>query len=230
MLALIAPDKKYVNDLLQKIGKEKEKSPVDTDVYKCSYKEHEFLLMITGYGKVNLGSSLRYLCQTYPVKVIFQLGTAGSIVDTNEVFSAVIPTGVLQYDVDFTCVGYSPAQVPLLNKGVYQPNPDLVECAERACQMCGVNYSTDLIATADMYVYNNNLANSIRKEYNAGAVDCESGSVGQFAYQNRIPFVCLKVISNFANNNSVRQYNLYDEEAGKTSQRIAYKFLKEYYE
>lgn len=230
MLALIAPDKKYVNDLLQKVGKEKEKCPVDTDIYKCTYKEHEFLIMVTGYGKVNLGSALCYLRQNYPVKVIFQLGTAGSINDSNDVFGAVIPSGVLQYDVDFTCVGYSPAQVPLLGEGVYQTNQDLVECAQRACEICGVNYSNDLIASADMYVYNNNLASSIRREYNAGAVDCECGSIGQFAYQNQIPFVCVKVISNFANNNSVRQYNLYDEEASKTCQRIAYKFLKEYYE
>ena len=81
-----------------------------------------------------------------------------------------------------------------------------------------------------MFVCNNNLANSIRREYNAGAVDVESGVVGQFAYQNKIPYVGVKVISNFAYNNAIRQYNLYEEEAILTSQKIAGKFIKNYYD
>ena len=54
--------------------------------------------------------------------------------------------------------------------------------------------------------------------------------VGQFAYQNKIPYVGVKVISNFAYNNAIRQYNLYEEEAILTSQKIAGKFIKNYYD
>ena len=69
-----------------------------------------------------------------------------------------------------------------------------------------------------------------RKEYSAGAVDCESGCIGEFSYINDISYACVKVVSNFANNNGIKQYNLYDEESSRSCQRIVYKFLKEFYE
>lgn len=58
----------------------------------------------------------------------------------------------------------------------------------------------------------------------------ESGAVGQFAFQNKIPYVGTKVISNFAYNNAIKQYSLYEEEAGLTAQKIANKFIKNYYD
>ena len=126
--------------------------------------------------------------------------------------------------------GYGAGQIPKLDKALYKTNDDLVSCLIRACNMCGSNYSNDIIATSDMFVSNYNLSASIKREYNAGAVDCESGSIGQFCFTNNIPYACIKVISNFANKNSVKQYNLYDEESSRIVQRITYKFLKEFYE
>ena len=39
----------------------------------------------------------------------------------------------------------------------------------------------------------------------------------------------VKVISNFANNNALRQYRLYDDESSKIGQIISYKFIKKLY-
>ena len=88
MLAITTSDSCYVNNLLQKLDNVKEKSPNKTEIYKCNYKEHTFIIMVTGYGKINQGSSLRYLCDNYPVKVILSIGTAGSITNENEIFYA----------------------------------------------------------------------------------------------------------------------------------------------
>lgn len=230
MLAIVTSDRHYVSDVLEKLNYTKETSPNKTEVYKCNYKEHEFIIMVMGYGKVNIGSSLRFICEKYPIKVLLTIGTAGSVSDTNDIFSAIIPYSTLEFDVDFMPNGYGAAIIPKLDKGLYKTNEDLTECLQRASSMCGTNYSNDLIATSDMFVTNYNLSNSIRREYNAGAVDCECGSVGEFCYINNIPYACIKVISNFANNNGIRQYNLYDDESSRISQRITYKFLKEFYE
>ena len=126
--------------------------------------------------------------------------------------------------------GYGAGQIPKLDKAIYKTDDDLVECLERSSSMSGVSYSNDLIASSDMFVTNYNLSNSIRREYSAGAVDCESGCIGEFSYINDISYACVKVVSNFANNNGIKQYNLYDEESSRSCQRIIYKFLKEFYE
>lgn len=230
MLLIIAPEEKYINNLVNKFDYTKKSSINKMNIYNCNYNNQQFLITATGYGKVNIIDTLRYLCDNYDIKVIAQIGTAGSVSDNNDIFNAVVFSNSLQYDVDFSPNGYLPGVFPNSLKGIYPTNDDLRECMERSCDVCGVNYTNDLIASGDMFVCNNNLANSIRREYNAGAVDVESGVVGQFAYQNKIPYVGVKVISNFAYNNAIRQYNLYEEEAILTSQKIAGKFIKNYYD
>ncbi len=230
MLAIVSPSKYYVNDLLEKLNYTKEISPNKSELYKCFYKEHEFIILVTGYAKVNQASNLRYLCDNYNVKAIVLAGTCGSIKDGNDIFSAIIPSSTLQFDVDFMPNGYLAGQIPNIDKVLYKVDDDLKECLIRSACLCGVNYSDDIIASSDMFVANYNLANSIRREYNSGAVDCEAGSLGEFCYVNNISYACIKVVSNFANNNSIKQCNLYDDESSRICQRIINKFLKEFYE
>lgn len=229
MLALLVPESSYLNYILDNVENCKVDSISHTIIYKANMMNHDFIIMVTGYGKVNIARSLQYLIDNYQVKVLLTLGTAGSINDSNSILNAVIVNNTLQYDVDFTPLGYAPSVIPDMKKGIYSSNEDLVTCMQEACYNANVCYINDLVASGDMFVCNNGLSNSIRREYSAGAVDCECGSIGEFAYVNKIPFIGLKVISNYANNNAVRQYNLYNEEASLISQKIVYQFLKGYY-
>lgn len=230
MLAITAPERCYVNDLLEGLKYEKIYDSKGMSLYKTKYNNHEFIIITNGYGKINIASSLRYLIDNYKINVIINVGTVGSTCDTNTVFSAIIPNNCLEFDVDFTPLGYSEALIPLMDKGIYNTNNDLTECLNKASQMCGINYVNNLIATGDMFVCNNSLTNSIRREYNVGGVDCECATTGHFCYVNDIPFACIKVVSNLSGTNAAKQYNLYDAESSKTAQRIVHKFLKLYYE
>lgn len=230
MLAIVSSDKCYVSDLVEKLKVSKEKSPIGSELYKCDFNGHEFMIMSLGYGKVSTGSSLRFLCDKYPIKAIIVVGTAGSITDTNDIFSCVIANSSLQFDVDFMPNGYGSAQIPGLSKAVYKTDSDLSDCLKRAIGLCGINYQEGLIASSDMFVSNYNLSSSIRREYNALAVDTETADVGQYCFVNNISYSSAKVISNFANNNGIKQFNLYDTESSRIAQRITDKFLKEFYE
>ena len=230
MLAIVSSNKKYFGGLLEKVDGKIEDNNSKHEIYKCKYKGHNFVIMSLGYGKVNIGSSLNYLCNKYNIKAIIVVGTAGSIIDSCNIFSAVIPNYSLQYDVDFMPLGYNSAQIPKLSKSVYETNEDLNGCLKRACNICGVDYTNLPIATSDMFASNYNLSNSIRREYNAACVDCETGSIGEYCFINDISYAALKVISNFANNNAIKQHNLYNEESSNICERIIYKFLKEFYD
>ena len=213
MLAIVASERCYVSDLLEKLSYTKEESPNKSEVYKCTYKTHEFIILVSGYGKVNIASNLRYICEKYNIRVILSIGTAGALTDEASIFSAVIPNTTAQFDVDFMPNGFMEGQIPGLDKATYKTNEDLIECLKRASNVSGYN-----------------LASSIRREYNAYACDCESGVVGEYSFVNEIPYASVRVISNLANNNGIKQYNLYDHESSSICQRITYKFLKEFYE
>lgn len=230
MLAIVASERCYVSDLLEKLSYTKEESPNKSEVYKCTYKTHEFIILVSGYGKVNIASNLRYICDKYNIRVILSIGTAGALTDEASIFSSVIPNTTAQFDVDFMPNGFMEGQIPGLDKATYKTNEDLIECLKRASNVSGISYLNDAVASSDMFVSNYNLASSIRREYNACASDCESGVVGEYSFVNEIPYASLRVISNLANNNGIKQYNLYDHESSSICQRITYKFLKEFYE
>lgn len=227
MLAIVSSDKSYVSNLLDKFSYEKKESSKISSVYKCNYNNHEFLIVITGYGKVNIGSTLMYIKQKYNIKAILVIGTIGSISNVN-IFDFIIPSGSLQFDVDFMPNGYNSAQLPGVNASVYYTNTDINECLFEICK--DTNYFNGTIASSDMYVCNNSLANSIRMEYDAIGVDTESGSIGEFCYNNDISYSCLKVASNYAYNNSIKQYNMYDDNASLKCQEVTYNFIKAFYE
>ena len=230
MLLIISSDKSYVSDILNKISNKKiNNSPPMSEAYECEYNSHKFILLVTGYGKINIGSSLRYIVDKYSIRIILCVGTAGSISDSNKIFSAVIPNSCMQFDVDFTPNGYLPMQVPFIDNYEYKTNEDVNNLLVEVCSNCG-NYSKESIASSDMFVNNYRLSNSVRVECESVAIDTESGSVGQFAYLNDIPYSCVKVISNFANNNAIKQYNSYDHEASIMCQKIVYNFIKKFYD
>ena len=65
MLAIVSSDKCYISDLLKKLDYSKKQSPNKSEMYECVYKDHKFIILVTGYGKVNIASNLRYVCDRY---------------------------------------------------------------------------------------------------------------------------------------------------------------------
>ena len=228
MLAIIAPENKYVSNLLDEFNYEKKESKNNLNVYKINYDNHQFLIVTTGYGKVNIASNMMYVYQKYKIKLFVLIGTAGSINENCNIFDVVIPKYTLQYDVDFMPLGLEAAQLPGLNTWFYETNDDINNCILDVCK--DKNYYTDLVVSSDMYVCNYRLSQSIKHEYDACCVDVECGSVGEFCYTNNIPYSCIKVVSNYANNNGLKQYNMYDERASKICQNITSAFIKKFYE
>ena len=230
MLAIVAPENKYVSDLLDKFSYEKVEQKDSLNVYKVNYENHNFLILTTGYGKVCASSNLMYAINNYKINAIILIGTAGSINESCNIFDVIVPKLSLQFDVDFCPNGYEPGQIPLVDNSVYYTNDDLNACINEVCEDAKYNYFNDVIASSDMFVCNYRLSRSIKTEYDASFVDVESGTIGQFCYLNDIPYSCIKVTSNYANNNGLRQYNSYDDRASLIAQNIAYEFIIKFFE
>lgn len=229
MLAICTTDKCYVNDLLNSFKYVKDKNCSLYSVYKCLYNSHEFLIVVTGYGKVNIGSSLMYIRENYKIGCIISIGTCGCVVQNKNLFDIVIPNGTIQYDVDFLLRNCMVSKIPNVKKNKYITNSDLNNCLKSSCLLLNENYLNEAIASADMYVYNKYLARSIKRSFNIDVVDVDSGCVGEFCYLNNIAYSCIKVISYNAFYITIKKYNYYDSKASNKCQRIVYKFIKEFY-
>lgn len=230
MLALVSSDIKYFKDVLSKIRHKKIISPNKTELYECYYNDHKFIIMATGYGKVNIASSLRYLTLKYNVKLVVSCGLAGSVVRNCEVLSCTVPSGTCQFDVDFSCYNIPPGQIPYVDKYIYKTNKDVNNYIIKICNEYFIKSNNYLLSSSDMFVCNQRLSNSIRNLYNASSVDTESGVIGEYCYINNISYSCIKIISCYANNYSYKQHIKNKDNCIEILQKITYKFIKRFYE
>lgn len=229
MLVVVASNKKYINNLLEKFEHKKMKSPKKTSLYKCIYEKHEFLIMKTGLGKVNISSSLRYICDFYKISLVLVVGTAGCICNNSSILDAVIAKSSLQFDVDFSPLGYKLSHVPKIDSCHFKTNDDVNNCLKNICLKRHIKYNYAIISSSDMFVSNYRLARSILNNFNSCTIDCETAVVGEFCYINKIQYSSLKIVSNYANNNASLDYKLYNNDAINICTDIIYEFIKKFY-
>ncbi|MEG2351308.1 MAG: 5'-methylthioadenosine/S-adenosylhomocysteine nucleosidase [Bacilli bacterium] len=226
MLAIVVPEISLVEYLLSKCTYKKVKDRNNIIIFKAVYNNSKFLILITGYGKVNIGSSLSFLINNFSIEKLVQIGTAGSLKEKIEIFDSVVSNSTLQYDVDFTLLGEKEVTLPNQQKGVFYSENDLKCSLQESSIGCGVKTHDALIITGDSFISNYNLALKLKKTFCADAVDCECADVAQIAYNNKIDFATIKIISNYAFDYGVNQYKMYDEEANLICQKVILRFLR----
>lgn len=224
MLVVVASDLCDAEYILSKVCYKKWD---DYEIYSCEFCGNEFILVITGYGKVNIGMMLEYVSNNIDISSILQIGTAGSLNKCN-ILDAFVVDKSLDWDIDFTKLGYNIGTLPNSNKSIYNSNLFLKRCAIKSICDFDKKYKCGIIASADTFVASQNLFCYIKKNFCADAVDTETGSTAQFCYNKKIPFVGIKVISNFANENAPKQFYLYNEEASSLCQKIALNFIENF--
>lgn len=227
MLVVTVPKLCDAEYILSKVNYEKW-NDTDFDIFNCTWYEKDFILLITGYGKVNIASSLQYLNCYTDIDAVLQIGTAGSLKENINVFDIFLVDKSIEANVDFTCLGYSPGVIPGSAAGTYNSNIYLKRCMIKAICDSDKSYNEGVIASCESFIANSNTRNCLRKVFCTDAVDCECGPVAHFCQNNNIPFIAIKIISNKANENAVKQYNLYNEEANKNSEKIALNFINRF--
>lgn len=141
------------------------------------FKEQNVL--ITGVGKVNATYALtKWLFEGSKPSIVVNLGSAGSTVFKRD--QMVCCTRLIQRDMDATALGFELYQTPFSN------TPPVIECGfkidDGEAAICGSgdkfegNHSTD--------------------KYNV--VDMESYSLAFITKEQRLPFLCLKYITDGA--------------------------------
>lgn len=227
MIVILAPEISYVEYILSKCKYNKNMLG-RYEIYECILNNKKFLILITQYGKVNISSSITILHNNYKCIKLIQMGTAGSINGSQHIFDVCISKVSLQFDINFTALGYANFTLPQEKLSLFNADEELIYKLKRACEIKDINYNVGVVGTSDSFLNNTSTANCLNKKFGIQSIDCECGSVGQIAYNLKIPFVGIKVISNFANNNAVNQYCLYDNEAVILCEKIILIYLKNF--
>lgn len=168
-------------------GGETLKNPLGLPLYRLS---EDLLVCVGGIGKVNTALAAQYLIDRFGVSELWNAGVTGCFHD--------YPAGTLlcakacvQHDVD--TFGDPPGLIPGLDM-IHLPCSG---AEEAAAALTGLGYSckVGVVASGDWFGRDFPRAERIRDRFSADVCDMEAAAAAHVCLKNKVPFHCLKVVS-----------------------------------
>lgn len=155
----------------------------------------DYSVLHTGIGKVNASYALSKAIQIRRPSLVINMGTAGSRKHLSG--SVINCTRFIQRDMDVSVLGFEKWQTP------FSDDPVVIEYGQAVNDLpqgvCGTGDSFDASEMADRF----------------DVVDMEAYALALICQREDIPFLCLKYISDGADDQAVTDWNAALENAAK---------------
>lgn len=194
MIGVVVPEIKCISYILDNCTIVQ----INKNIYKCSYYNKKFVIVITGYGKVNIALSLNYLLNKYNIKYIISLG----IISCKPCYNLKILDIILPLEVSH-------------NDKTFKANKKLNKIIINSLKYTNNNFFERNISTSE-----DRFPKLIN---NANLIDYDLAVIGEICNNKKIPFTGIKILTFFINNNN--QFYFYIDDALLKSNKIFLDFL-----
>ena len=164
-----------------------ETSLADKKVFEGKFAGKEFVLIISGIGKVNASIGTQILIDKYDIEYVINIGGAGARSYSNlKAGDMVIIKEAFQFDFDLS-------EIDNVEVG-YMQDYDRTYYPTDYQKYIGNNLKIATCATGDRFTQKEEF-NSIIKNLNGQVVEMECAAIAQTCLANSIPLFILKVIT-----------------------------------
>lgn len=192
-VGLVVAMEKEVIPFIRSLGvKETHEKINNFDLYHFEYNGKSVHLIKSGIGEIYGASATQLLITKYGVDLIINFGVSGSLDEKIGVLSMVFVKGVVHYDFDLSPIdnvqvgqypGYESVEIKVDNE-IFTKVCNKYPLIERV-----------ICASADKFVADEAVKDSLNKTYNAKVCDMESAGVLLTCKNNDIPCVIIKSVS-----------------------------------
>ena len=187
MIGFVVAMEKEARLFLSKTQIIEEKSIASKKVFCGKYSDKDFVLIVTGIGKVNATIGAQVIIDKFNPEYIINFGVAGGKEGSDlHAGDVVLLDKVCQYDFDLS-------EIDNVSIG-YMQDYDTIYYDTAIDRYNGKNFIVRSGATGDRFT-NKEYFLSVIKDLNAQVVDMESGAIAQVCKSNNIPYLSLKLIS-----------------------------------
>lgn len=183
----------------------------------------------SGWGKVSAArATTRLLTSNFnsiPIEIIVFTGVAGAVDKNLKQWDIILADSVIQHDMDARPL-FEKYVIPAIKNQKIFPNRDLLdkifielkkELKKKSFSKFG-SIHKGLIATGDMFVSNTKKINQLSEEISGlYAVEMEGAAFAQVAFQEKIDWLVMRVISDEANESASCDFNKFLNEYKSSS-------------
>lgn len=172
------------------------KTDEDFDIFEGydSSSNNKIILCLSGIGKVNASITTQYLIDHYHPNYIINSGCSGSLVEYVKVLDTILVDFACYHD--FTPIRIMESCVP--DNGKIMVDSTLFQIATDVLQEQKITYHIGGITSGDCFVTSSTMRDDIYHRTDCLTVDMESASIAHTARKNKVPFLILRSISDFA--------------------------------
>ena len=176
---------------------------VDVVIVKC------------GMGKVNAGTCAQLLINVFGAKRIINTGVAGSLDASINIGDIVVSKDVVQHDFDLTPLGYAPGELFGIGSPSLPADANMCKSAVKAVRKCApeVKVFEGRVCTGDQFISTKEQKSAIVAKFGGLCCEMEGGAIAQICYQNKIPFVIIRAISDKADGSAKMDYATFEQGA-----------------
>lgn len=226
MIGIFAQTREEVNTLLDNVEVVNRKVIENMSVYNVTYNGNSFYIILTGIGKANVAFALSYALTKLCIDKVIVTGNSASLLsDTNPIGTLAISSNSVEWDVNFINLGYPANVVPDNTVSQYPSDAALQRTALEASNGLGYTTANGLFASGDTFVASAAQATQINEATGAIFLDIDTAVIGQLSYQMNIPYISVKGISNYADENALVDYNTNKVSANNLANRVVMEML-----
>ncbi|MFT4033761.1 MAG: 5'-methylthioadenosine/adenosylhomocysteine nucleosidase [Siphonobacter sp.] len=208
--------------------------------YIGKLKGRQVVLVRSGIGKVNAAFTTTLLLEHFRPREVLFTGIAGSVNPDVQPGDIVLATEVAHHDygrVQDSGMMVGPTRDPYQfneNPTYFHADSSLFLLASFLIK--GVKLEkigdyqplvrTGIVATGDVLMSSTTGSENLHRTMKADAVEMEGAAVGQLCYQQKVPFLIIRSISDRANHSAQLDMNAYGAIAARNSAALVLAFLE----
>ena len=227
MLCIFCESKFEAQQLLAKLNDYKIVTDYLFNIYEIKLNGKEIILVQAGEGKVNFAYAMGVITEKYPITAVIGFGNCGYIgKQKKDLGDIAISDMVFQYDVDFQANHYRLFEIPGTNQVVFPRYLHLKQFALMACKYLDYKGQVGLFGTADRFINSSIISEHLNQSYRIEFIDVEAAVLGQVAYRHHLPFICVKAISHYGDDDAFQTFKQAFQAANERSSDVVYTMLE----
>lgn len=198
------------------------------NIYEAEQDSKKIVLCISGIGKVNSAACTQYLIDRYSPDCVINVGIAGGLSRGLSVLDMVIAENTMYHDFHPLSLLEEEGR---LGTYVFKCDRTLIDLALTACVKLKSegrikNYTVGRVVSGDCFVEDDAVSARLRGELGASCVEMEGASISHVCLLNEVPFLVLRSISDFADNNAEMSYDTFAMTAARQAGETLLEIIK----
>lgn len=194
MIGIICAMRSEIDEIIKYMNPIEETSIYQMQVYVGKIHGKDVVVALSGVGKVNAAISTTLLLSTYPIHKMLNIGVAGGICQTVDIFDIIVSDKVIEHDYDTSALDGE--------EGLglhFSSDVQMRETFESIIKKYDYSYHVGTIASGDVFVTKEKgLEEIISKFPDSLCAEMEAGAIAHVCAKFEVPFLMIRSLSDVA--------------------------------